>query len=64
MSQRFAFVRDQAGAVGTEMAIVVAIVVAIALSVGAVMLNSAGSFEDCIPTGPGDEACDFSEDDS
>lgn len=41
------------GAVGTEMAIVVAIVVAIALGLGVVMRNSAQSHQDCIPATPG-----------
>ncbi len=42
------------GAVGTEMAIVVAIVVAISLALGVVMRNSAQSHQQCIPANPGD----------
>lgn len=46
---------DERGAVGTEMAIVVAIVVSIALALGAVMLNSAQSHQDCIPETAGED---------
>jgi uncharacterized protein HemX len=53
--------RSERGAVGTEMAIVVAIVVAIALALGAVMLNSARTHQECIPESPGDAGCDFGE---
>ncbi|MEM7272980.1 MAG: hypothetical protein AAF547_07885 [Actinomycetota bacterium] len=47
-------IRDERGAVGTEMAIVVAIVVAIAVALGVVMGNSAENHQDCIPENPGD----------
>jgi hypothetical protein len=44
---------DDRGAVGTEMAIVVAIVVGIALALGAVMISSAQSHQACIPATAG-----------
>lgn len=46
--------RGERGAVGTEMAIVVAIVVAISLALGVVMRNSAQQHQQCIPANPGD----------
>lgn len=46
--------RSDRGAVGTEMAIVVAIVVAISLALGVVMRNSAQAHQACIPANPGD----------
>lgn len=49
--------RGDRGAVGTEMAIVVAIVVAIALTVGGIMTNAARNHADCIPENPTDEGC-------
>ena len=45
--------QDDRGAVGTEMAIVVAIVVGIALALGAVMISSAQSHQSCIPATAG-----------
>lgn len=51
------------GAVGTEMAIVVAIVVAIALGLGVVMRSSAEAHQDCIPDAPGADPCDFGDGD-
>ncbi len=45
--------RSDRGAIGTEMAIVVAIVVGIALALGAVMINSAQSHQACIPATAG-----------
>ena len=45
--------RGDRGAVGTEMAIVVAIVVGIALALGAVMISSAQSHQNCIPATAG-----------
>lgn len=45
--------RGERGAVGTEMAIVVAIVVAISLALGIVMRNSATQHQQCIPATPG-----------
>ncbi len=45
--------RSERGAVGTEMAIVVAIVVAISLALGVVMRNSAQQHQQCIPATPG-----------
>ena len=46
-------IRSDRGAVGTEMAIVVAIVVGIALALGAVMISSAQSHQNCIPATAG-----------
>lgn len=44
--------RGDRGAVGTEMAIVVAIVVTIALALGVVMRDSAEAHQGCIPATP------------
>ncbi len=48
------WIRGEQGAVGTEMAIVVAIVVAISLALGVVMRDSAEAHQECIPAAPGD----------
>lgn len=46
--------RQDRGAVSTEMAILVGIVVAIAIAIGSYMYNSAIAHEACIPAAPGD----------
>lgn len=47
--------RGERGAVGTEMAIVVFIVVTIAVALGAAMTTSAENHQDCIPETPGED---------
>jgi hypothetical protein len=44
--------RSDRGAVGTEMAIIVAIVVTIAIAVGAIMRTAATNHSECIPENP------------
>lgn len=45
-------VRSERGAVGTEMAVLVALLVVAAIAVGAALANAAQNNAECVPTNP------------